>query len=81
MAKKIEFWETALRDAHQSLWATRMTQEMIIDILPNMDATGYKYLPILGTAGFESNVYYLAEDPWERMDMIHRGTPNSTKYV
>jgi oxaloacetate decarboxylase alpha subunit len=81
MAKKIEFWETALRDAHQSLWATRMTQEMIEDILPNMDATGYKYMPILGAAGFESNVYYLAEDPWERMDMIHRGAPNTTKCV
>ena len=81
MAKRIAFWETALRDAHQSLWATRMTMEMMEDILPNMDATGYDYMPILGAAGFEANVYYLAEDPWERMDMIHRGAPNTTKCV
>ena len=61
MAKKIEFWETALRDAHQSLWAARMTMEMMEDILPNMDATGYKYMAILGSAGLEANVYYLGE--------------------
>ncbi len=81
MARKIEFWETALRDAHQSLWATRMTMEMMEDILPNMDATGYRYMAILGSAGLEANVYYLGEDPWERLDMIGRGAPKTTKCV
>ena len=81
MAKRIAFWETALRDAHQSLWATRMTMEMMEEILPNMDATGYDYMAILGSAGLEANVYYLAEDPWERLDMIQRGAPKTTKCV
>jgi oxaloacetate decarboxylase alpha subunit len=81
MGKKLEFWETSLRDGHQSLWATRMTTEMLDGILPNMDATGYRYMAVMGSAGLEALIYYLAEDPWERLRKLQREAPNTTKSV
>jgi oxaloacetate decarboxylase alpha subunit len=81
MARKLHFWETALRDAHQSLWATRMTSEMMEPILPTMDEAGYRFLGVAGSAVFESCIYYLAEDPWERLRMIQRLAPRTMKNV
>jgi oxaloacetate decarboxylase alpha subunit len=51
MNRTIGFWETALRDAHQSLWATRMTSQMMEPILPTMDEAGYDVLGVAGSAG------------------------------
>ena len=81
MSRKLKFWETALRDAHQSLWATRMTSEMMESILPTMDKAGYDYLDVAGSAVFESCIYYLAEDPFERLKMINKLAPRTTKNV
>ena len=77
--KKIEFWDTTLRDAHQSLWATRMTSAMMEPIVATMDDAGYWNLGLAGSAVFDSCIYYLAEDPWERLDMVHRLTPKTMK--
>tara|TARA_Y100001960_G_scaffold158292_1_gene166406 strand:+ start:906 stop:2366 length:1461 start_codon:yes stop_codon:yes gene_type:complete len=81
MSRKLRIWETALRDAHQSLWATRMTSEMMEPIVPAMDDAGYGIMGVAGSAVFESCIYYLAEDPWERLRMIQRSAPNTMKNV
>jgi len=81
MSRKLRIWETALRDAHQSLWATRMTREMMEPIVPMMDEAGYGIMGVAGSAVFESCIYYLAEDPWERLRMIQRSAPNTMKNV
>ena len=81
MSRKLRIWETALRDAHQSLWATRMTSEMMEPIVPTMDEAGYGVMGVAGSAVFESCVYYLAEDPWERLRMIQRLAPRTLKNV
>lgn len=81
MSRKLRIWETALRDAHQSLWATRMTRDMMEPIIPTMDEAGYGILGVAGSAVFESCIYYLAEDPWERLEMINRLAPRTLKNV
>lgn len=81
MSRKLRIWETALRDAHQSLWATRMTSDMMEPIIPTMDEAGYGVLGVSGSAVFESCIYYLAEDPWERLRMIQKLAPKTLKNV
>ena len=81
MAKEIRFWETALRDGQQCLWATRMTTAMIEPIARTMGAAGYWNIGAMGGAAFESCVYYHGEDPFERMRMIAAAAPNSNRSV
>jgi oxaloacetate decarboxylase alpha subunit len=70
MSKKIRVTETALRDAHQSLIATRMTTEEMIPILDKMDEIGYYSLECWGGATFDSCLRFLNEDPWQRLRTI-----------
>lgn len=74
---KIGITETVLRDAHQSLIATRMRTEEFVDILDTMDKVGYHSLECWGGATFDSCLRFLDEDPWERLRTIRKKCPNT----
>lgn len=74
---KIGITETVLRDAHQSLIATRMTSEEFGDILQKMDKIGYHSLECWGGATFDACLRFLDEDPWDRLRMIRKKCPNT----
>ena len=67
---KVNITETVLRDANQSLIATRMPLKDFVDILETMDNAGYYSLECWGGATFDSCLRYLNEDPWERLRII-----------
>jgi pyruvate carboxylase subunit B len=67
---KVKIIETALRDAHQSLIATRMRTEDMVPILEDMDKVGYFSLEAWGGATFDSCIRFLNEDPWERLTLF-----------
>ena len=77
MSKKILITETILRDAHQSLLATRMTTEEMLPALPLLDKIGYHSLECWGGATFDSCLRFLNEDPWERLRTIRKNCPNT----
>lgn len=77
MAKKIRITETALRDAHQSLIATRMTTEEMLPILDKLDKIGYYSLECWGGATYDACLRFLNEDPWERLRTIKDHCPNT----
>ena len=74
---KILITETVLRDAHQSLAATRMTTDEMIPILEDMDKVGYYSLEAWGGATFDSCLRFLNEDPWERLRTIRNHVKNT----
>ena len=75
--KKVQFTETVLRDANQSLMATRLPYADFEEILPVMDKAGYYSVECWGGATFDSCLRYLDEDPWERLRKIRAGMPNT----
>jgi len=75
--KKILVTETILRDAHQSLIATRMTIDDMLPILPQLDKIGFYSLECWGGATFDSCLRFLNEDPWERLRTIRKNCPNT----
>ncbi len=75
--KPIRFTDTTLRDAHQSLWATRMTLEDMLPVLEKFDAVGYFSLEMWGGATFDVCLRYLNEDPWERLREIRQRIKNT----
>lgn len=74
---KIGFTETVLRDANQSLIATRLPYEKFADILPVMDKVGYYSVECWGGAVFDCCLRYLDEDPWERLRKLRKAMPNT----
>lgn len=74
---KVNFTETVLRDANQSLVATRMQFSDFEGILQTMDKAGYYSLECWGGAIFDSCLRYLNEDPWERLRKIRKACPNT----
>ena len=74
---KIGITETVIRDAHQSLIATRMTTEEMLPILPLMDKAGFHSIECWGGATFDSCLRFLNEDPWERLRTLRKNLPNS----
>ncbi len=74
---KILITETVLRDAHQSLAATRMTTDEMLPILEDMDKVGYYSLEAWGGATFDSCLRFLNEDPWERLRTIRNHVKNT----
>lgn len=74
---KVNFTETVLRDANQSLIATRMPFSDFAPILSTMDKAGYYSLECWGGATFDSCLRYLNEDPWERLRKIRAACPNT----
>lgn len=69
-AKPVKITETVLRDAHQSLIATRMTTDEILPIVEKLDDIGYHSLEAWGGATFDACLRFLNEDPWERLRKI-----------
>lgn len=69
---KPQITDTTLRDAHQSLWATRMRTEDMVPILEQLDQVGYYSLEMWGGATFDVCIRYLNEDPWERIRTIKK---------
>ncbi len=74
---KIKITEVALRDAHQSLFATRMTMDDMLPILGAMDEVGYYSAECWGGATFDSCIRFLDEDPWDRLRTLRREMPNT----
>ena len=74
---KVNFTETVLRDANQSLIATRMPFKDFAPVLEKLDKAGYYSLECWGGATFDSCLRYLNEDPWERLRKIKAACPNT----
>lgn len=77
MAKKVEITETVLRDAHQSLLATRMRTEDMLPIADKLDRVGYWSLETWGGATFDACLRYLKECPWERLRKLRAAMPKT----
>ena len=75
--KPVKIVETILRDAHQSLIATRMTTEQMLPIIEKMDQVGYHAVECWGGATFDASLRFLKEDPWERLRKFRDGFKNT----
>ncbi len=73
----VKITETILRDAHQSLIATRMKTEEMLPILEELDNVGYHSLEMWGGATFDASMRFLDEDPWQRLRMIKSRVKNT----
>ncbi len=71
--KPVEITETILRDAHQSLIATRMTTEQMLPIVDKLDQVGYHSVECWGGATFDACLRFMKEDPWERLRKLRDG--------
>ncbi len=77
MQKKIGITETVLRDAHQSLIATRMTTQEMLPMLEQLDKIGFHSLECWGGATYDACLRFLDEDPWARLRLIREKCPNT----
>ena len=75
--KPVKITETILRDAHQSLIATRMTTDQMMPIIEKMDQVGYHAVECWGGATFDASLRFLHEDPWERLRKFRDGFKNT----
>lgn len=75
--RPVKIMDTTLRDAHQSLIATRMTTEQIVPIVSKMDKVGFHALEVWGGATFDASLRFLKEDPWERLRKIRNEAKNT----
>ena len=75
--RPIKITETVLRDAHQSLMATRMTTDEMLPIISKMDQVGYHSVECWGGATFDASLRFLKEDPWERLRKLRAGFNNT----
>ena len=75
--KPVGITETILRDAHQSLIATRMSTEQMLPIIEKMDKVGYHSVECWGGATFDASLRFLKEDPWERLRKLRAGFKNT----
>ena len=75
--KPIKITETVLRDAHQSLIATRMPTELMLPIVDKMDKVGYHSVECWGGATFDACLRFLKEDPWDRLRKLRDGFKNT----
>ena len=74
---RIRITDTTLRDAHQSLWATRMRTDDILEIASKIDDAGYYSLECWGGATFDVCMRFLRENPWERLRQIKKACPKT----
>ena len=72
VSRVVKFMDTTLRDAHQSLWATRMTTAMMLPIAERLDHAGFDAIDLMGLIQFDVAVRYLKEDPWERVRLMRQ---------
>jgi len=77
MTNKIYITDTILRDAHQSLLATRLRTEDMLPICDKLDKVGYWSLEVWGGATFDVCIRFLKEDPWERLRKLRQALPNT----
>jgi oxaloacetate decarboxylase alpha subunit len=77
MGHEVPIVEEVLRDAHQCLWSTRMTNEMMLPVAERMDAVGYDAIDLIGGAVWDVSVRFLREDPWERMRHMRKLVRNT----
>ena len=75
--KPVGIMETVLRDAHQSLIATRMPTDIMLPIVDKMDKIGYHSVECWGGATFDASLRFLKEDPWERLRKLRDGFKNT----
>ncbi len=75
--RPLKITETVLRDAHQSLIATRMSTEQMLPIVDKMDKVGYHAVECWGGATFDASLRFLKEDPWERLRKLRAGFKNT----
>ncbi|MDX1735576.1 MAG: oxaloacetate decarboxylase, partial [Halioglobus sp.] len=73
--------DVVLRDAHQSLFATRLRLEDMLPIAPKLDAVGFWSLESWGGATFDACIRYLGEDPWERIRELKKAMPNTPQQM
>lgn len=81
MSKPLAITELVLRDAHQSLLATRMRIEDMLPIAEKLDNVGYWSMESWGGATFDSCIRYLGEDPWERIRKLKAAMPNTKQQM
>ncbi len=74
---KLQITDTVLRDAHQSLLATRMRTKDMLPIAEKLDRIGYWSLEVWGGATFDTCLRFLKEDPWERLRTLRKAIPNT----
>lgn len=79
--KKLAITDVALRDAHQSLFATRLRLEDMLPIAPKLDEVGYWSLETWGGATFDSCIRYLGEDPWDRIRQLKKAMPKTPQQM
>lgn len=77
MKKKIRITDVVLRDAHQSLLATRMLTADMVEIIGKLNKIGYWSLEAWGGATFDSCIRFLNEDPWERVKLLKKNAPDT----
>ena len=77
MSKPLAITDVVLRDAHQSLFATRMRIEDMLPIAAELDKVGYWSLETWGGATFDACIRFLGEDPWERLRKLKKAMPNT----
>ncbi|WP_457966947.1 pyruvate carboxylase subunit B [Arthrobacter sp. D1-29] len=75
--REIKIIDTTLRDAHQSLWATRMRTDHIVSMAAEFDKVGFEQVDLMAPIQFDVAVRYLKEDPWERVRLAHEHAPNT----
>lgn len=75
--REIRIIDTTLRDAHQSLWATRMRTDHILSMANDFDKVGFDQVDLMAPIQFDVAVRYLKEDPWERVRLAHQHAPNT----
>ena len=74
---EVKVIDTTLRDAHQCLWATRMTTAHMLPVAERMDRCGFAQIDLAGTIQFDVCVRYLKEDPWERIRLMRAKVKNT----
>jgi oxaloacetate decarboxylase alpha subunit len=72
MSRHVPIVDETLRDGHQCLWSTRMTNEMMLPIASRMDHVGFDSIDLIGGAVWDVAVRFLKEDPWERMRHVRK---------
>ena len=75
--RPVKICETVLRDAHQSLIATRMPTDIMLPIIDTMDKVGYHSVEMWGGATFDACLRFLKEDPWDRLRLLRKGFKNT----
>ena len=73
----VQLHEMILRDAHQSMLATRMRTEDMLPIAEKLDEVGFFALEVWGGATFDVSIRYLNQDPWERLNKLKKAMPNT----